>query len=207
MVDSSARTGRIRMNNGHSSRRQFLLTSVSGLSSAWIVLRWPAILAVQEQAQRAVASGQSAKYQFFSSIEAAEIEAMAAQIIPTDDAPGAREAQVIHFIDRVLMTFDHDKQPIYRQGLQDLQHRMQELFPGADKFSSLNSAQQIQLLTTIEKTDFFELVRLHTIMGYLSRPEYGGNHDQAGWKLIGFQDEMTYEPPFGYYDGQENKGG
>lgn len=120
---------------------------------------------------------------------------------------GQREAQVIYFIDKVLMTFDRDKQRTYHQGLQDLQHRVQELFPGTDKFSSLNSAQQIQLLTAIEKTDFFELVRLHTIMGYLSRPEYGGNHEQVGWKLIGFQDEMTYEPPFGYYDAQENKGG
>lgn len=195
------------MSTGHSSRRQFLLASVSGLSSAWIALRWPAILAAQAQAQRVAKSGQSAKYQFFSPIEAAEIEAMAAQIIPSDDAPGAREAQVIYFIDNVLMTFDRDKQPMYRQGLQDLQQRTQDLFPGAEKFSSLNSAQQIQLLTAIEKSDFFELIRVHTIMGYLSRPEYGGNHDQAGWKLIGFQDEMTYEPPFGYYDAEENKGG
>jgi hypothetical protein len=43
-------------------------------------------------------------------------------------------------------------------------------------------------------------------MGYLSRPEYGGNHNQAGWKLIGFQDEMTFDPPFGYYDSEYNKG-
>ena len=43
-------------------------------------------------------------------------------------------------------------------------------------------------------------------MGYLSSPEYGGNHGQAGWKLIGFQDEMTFEPPFGYYDSEYNKG-
>ena len=131
---------------------------------------------------------------------------MAAQIIPSDDAPGAREAQVIHFIDRVLTTFDRDKQQAYTQGLKDLHRKTQELFPSAPRFSSLSSAQQIQLLAAIEKTEFFELVRVHTIMGYLSRPEYGGNHDQAGWKLIGFEDEMTFEPPFGYYDAESNKG-
>ena len=194
------------MNTGNSSRRQFLLGSVSGLSSAWLALRWPSILAAQEHAQRAAEFGQPAQFQFFSPQEAVEIEAVAAQIIPSDDGLGAREAQVIYFIDRVLVTFDRDKQPAYTQGLKDLRNRTQELFSSANRFSSLTPAQQIQLLAAIEKTDFFELVRLHTIMGYLSRPEYGGNHDQAGWKLIGFEDQMTYDPPFGYYDSEYNKG-
>ena len=131
---------------------------------------------------------------------------MATHIIPSDDAPGAREAHVIYFIDRVLATFDRDKQPAYTQGLKDLRHRTQELVSSVNRFSSLTTEQQIQLLSAIEKTDFFELVRLHTIMGYLSRPEYGGNYNQTGWKLIGFEDQMTYHPPFGYYDSEYNKG-
>jgi gluconate 2-dehydrogenase gamma chain len=194
------------MNSGNASRRQFLLGSASGLTWAWLAIRWPGILAAQAHAQRAVESGQPAPFQFFSPEQAIEIEAVAAQIIPSDDAPGARETHVIYFIDHVLTTFDREKQPAYTQGLKDLQHKTQELFPSAARFSSLTSAQQIQALTAIEKTEFFELVRVHTIMGYLSRPEYGGNHDQAGWKLIGFEDEMTFEPPFGYYDADYNKG-
>lgn len=191
------------MNTGDSSRRQFLLASASGLSSAWITLRWPAILMAQEHARRAAESNQPAKFQFFSPQEAVEIEAITAQIIPADDTPGAREARVVHFIDRVLATFDHDKQPAYTQGLKDLHHRTQDFFPAATRFSSLTPAQQIQLLTTIEKTEFFELVRLHTIIGFLATPEYGGNYNRAGWKLIGFEDQMTYKPPFGYYDAEE----
>jgi len=188
------------MNIGEASRRQFLLHSVSGLSSAWLALRWPAILAAQEHAQRAEASGRSVQFQFFSPEDAVEVEAIAAQIIPSGDIPGAQEARVIYFIDRVLVTFDRDKQPAYTQGLKDLRLRAQVLFPSVNRFSSLTPAQQIQVLTAIEKTDFFELVRLHTIMGFLAKPEYGGNHDQVGWKLIGFEDRMTYVPPFGYYD-------
>src|SRR6266849_4207983 len=92
------------MNTGNSSRRQFLLGSVSGLSSAWLAVRWPAILAAQEHAQRAAESGQPAQFQFFSPQEAVEIEGVAAQIIPSDDAPGAREAQVIYFIDCSITT-------------------------------------------------------------------------------------------------------
>ena len=188
------------MNIGEASRRQFLLGSVSGLSSAWLALRWPAILAAQEHAQRAAASGQPAQLQFFSPEQAVEIEAVAAQIIPSDDAPGAREARVIHFIDRVLFTFDSDKQPAYTQGLKDLRQRTQVLFPSVNRFSSLTSAQQIQVLTAIERSDFFELVRQHTIIGFLAKPSYGGNQKQIGWKVIGFEDRMTNAPPFGYYD-------
>jgi hypothetical protein len=44
-------------------------------------------------------------------------------------------------------------------------------------------------------------------MGFLAKPEYGGNYNRAGWKLIGFEDQMTYQPPFGYYDAEENKQG
>ncbi len=193
------------MYTGHHSRRQFLLGSVSGLSSAWLALRWPAILAAQEHAQRAAQSS-PAKFQFFSSQDAVEVEAIAAQVIPGDDTPGAREAHVIYFIDQILVTFDRDKQPAYTQGLKDLQHKTQGLFPTVGRFSSLASAQQIEMLTAIEKTDFFELVRVHTIMGFLAKPEYGGNNNQVGWKLIGFEDRMTHHPPFGYYDSEYNKG-
>ena len=117
------------------TRRRFLLSSALGLSSAWLALRWPAIVAAQQHAQRSGKSGQSASFEFFAPPDALEIEAVAAQIIPSDDAPGAREARVIYFIDRALMTFDVDKQLAYTQGLEDLQQKTLELFPVADGFS------------------------------------------------------------------------
>ncbi|PYX11489.1 MAG: hypothetical protein DMG84_23845, partial [Acidobacteria bacterium] len=57
----------------------------------------------------------------------------------------------------------------------------------------------------IEKTEFFETVRVHTIMRFLSNPEYGGNSEQTGSKLIGFQNRPFHQPPFGYYDAEYNK--
>ena len=194
------------MNTGDASRRQFLVSSVSGLSSAWLALRWPAILAAQAHAHQATQSGDPVQFQFLSAEQAIEVEAMAAQIIPADDTPGAREARAVYFIDRALATFDREKQAAYTQGFKDLQVKTQKLFPNKNKFSDLTSTQQIQLLTAMEKTEFFELVRLHTIMGFLAKPEYGGNYNRAGWKLIGFEDQMTFEPPFGYYDSEYNKG-
>ena len=182
------------------SRRSVLAGSVAGLSSIWLATHWPGILAAQEHAHAIAESGRPATLGFFSPDQAAEIEAVAAQIIPKDDTPGAREAGTIYFIDRALTTFDRDKQAAYTQGLKDLRAKTHELFPNADKFSELNTAQQIQVLTAIEKTTFFAQVRLHTIVGFFANPEYGGNQEKIGWNLIGFEDKFAWEPPFGHYD-------
>jgi len=190
----------------NNSRRQFLIRSATGLGGAWLSLHWPAILAAQNHAREAANSATSPAFQFFSPEQATEVESVAAQIIPADDTPGAREARVIYFIDRALVTFDKDKQPAYVQGLRDLPGAVQKLFPTAKTFGKLSSPQQIQVLQAIEKSEFFELVRLHTIMGFFASPEYGGNYNEVGWKLIGLGNEMTYEPPFGYYDAEYNKG-
>jgi hypothetical protein len=31
-------------------------------------------------------------------------------------------------------------------------------------------------------------------------PDYGGNRDGTGWKVIGRDREHMFQPPFGYYD-------
>ena len=123
---------------------------------------------------------------------------------PRSFPPTIRRARtrpaVVYFIDRALMTFLRGSQPVYTQGLKDLQAKTKELFPSAGRFSALTSAQQIQLLTAIEKTPFFTTVRTHTITGMFASPTHGGNYNKAGWKLIGFEDTLNFKPPFGYYD-------
>jgi gluconate 2-dehydrogenase gamma chain len=190
------------MKNLSASRRHFLKGTASGFGSAWMALHWPAVLQAHEHA-RGAAADSKAKFEFFSPAEATEIEAVATQIIPGTDSPGAKEAGVIYFIDRALMTFDRERQTIYKDGLALLQSHTKEMFADTSAFSKLNSGQQIQLLTVIEKTEFFETVRLHTIMGFLADPDYGGNRDQIGWKLIGFESRPSFAPPFGYYDSEE----
>jgi gluconate 2-dehydrogenase gamma chain len=44
---------------------------------------------------------------FFSQHEWETIEAATARIFPTDDRPGAREAGVVHFIDRYISGIDY----------------------------------------------------------------------------------------------------
>ncbi len=188
------------MSENRFSRRQFLVRTSAGMTSAWLLRNWPAILAAQERAQRAVEAGGAVEFEFLSPAQAAEVAAVAAQIIPSDSTPGAREAGVIYFIDRALKTFASDGQKLYAEGLGQLQAKLRELFPDARKFSEATAQQQITVLKAMEKSDFFKLVRTHTVMGFLVNPDRGGNRNQVGWKLIGFEDAHVYEPPFGFYD-------
>jgi hypothetical protein len=182
------------------SRREFLVHSVSGLSAAWVAANYSGIVAAERHVQQAARTGQPVTFAFFTPEQAAEVEAMTAQIVPTDATPGAREARVIHFIDRALVTFERKSQPAYTQGLGDLELQTKQLVPNSNKFSALTSEQQIQVLTAMERTAFFNMVRTHTITGFFASPVHGGNDNKAGWKLVGYDDSLNHKPPFGYYD-------
>ena len=124
--------------------------------------------------------GQPATFAFFTPAQAAEVEAMAAQIIPTDSTPGAREARVIVFIDRILTTFEKDEQTAYAKGLGELAAQTKQLYPQATSFSALRAEQQIKVLTAMEKTPFFNLVRTHTITGFFAAPGARRQRRQGG---------------------------
>ena len=182
------------------SRRSFLIDSVSGLGGVWVAANYPAILAAEEYVLEAADSEELEKFAFFTPEQAIEIEEMTAQIIPTDHTPGAREARVVSFIDRALVTFERDRQADYTQGLEDLEAEAKKRFGHVDRFSELTFDQKIQVLTAIEETPFFNLVRTHTVTGFFASPVHGGNHDKVGWQLVGYDDSLYHEAPFGYYD-------
>ena len=89
------------------------------------------------------------------------------------------------------MTFDADKQDDYRKGLPQIQG-----------VASRSQDKQFELVRSIEKSEFFELIRVHTLLGFLGSPSYGGNRNRVGWKYIHFEDRMSWQPPFGYYDAE-----
>jgi gluconate 2-dehydrogenase gamma chain len=188
------------MSSQRKSRREFLIESASGIGAAWIVANYSEIVAAQEFVQNEAQTARARGFAFFTAAQAAEVDAMTAQIIPTDATPGAREARVVAFIDRALVTFERDRQADYTKGLDELAARTEQLSPHAQRFSRLMSEQQIRVLTAIEDTPFFELVRRHTITGFFSSPIHGGNYGKVGWELIGYDDSLDHEPPFGYYD-------
>lgn len=177
------------------SRRRLLQAIAATLGAAALPTGWAdiALAAVHAPDQ---------KLSFFSASEAADVEAVAAQIIPTDDTPGAREAGVVNFIDRALATFLSHLASDYRAQLADFQAAFSKQRPAADAapFASLASEQQIEYLKTVDRTPFFEATRLLTLLGMFTMPKYGGNRDGIGWQLIGFEDQHAFHPPFGFYD-------
>src|SRR6202171_1152354 len=124
------------------SRRSFLSQAGIAVSAAWLSARCPEMVSAATHARQAVQTGAAYKFEFFTPAEAAEIDALSARIIPTDDTPGAREAGVLYFIDRALVTFASGDQQKYRDGLVELQSQVREKFPGVEKFSALTPEQQ-----------------------------------------------------------------
>jgi gluconate 2-dehydrogenase gamma chain len=183
------------------STRRLWLSQCVGIAA--LVDIGPEVAAAQQHARQAVQASTPPPFQTLDSATAAEIDAIVSQIVPSTDGPGAHEAGVVYFIDRALATFDADLRESYRAGMAGVQQKRKQMFPDSSGIAALTNQQRIQLIQAIESTDFFELLRTHTLYGFLGSPSYGGNRDGVGWKLIGFEDRMAYQPPFGYYDGGE----
>lgn len=172
--------------------------------SSWITLSMPVILASAGVACKA--KEEASAFRVLSVAEATEFEAIAAQIIPSGDTPGAREAGVIYFIDTVLADIDPDMLEPLQTGLLSLQADIGDTH-GATSFAGMQSSQQIEALKAIEETDFFETMRFLTIAGTFCNPSQGGNRDEVGWKLIGMERPGAAQPPFGFYDADYMKKG
>jgi gluconate 2-dehydrogenase gamma chain len=185
-----------------SSRRQFLTASGNLASAGWISMNWPQIAAAAEHAGHGAHDNTKPPTTLttLTAAEAADVDAIASQIVPSGSTPGAREARVIFFIDHALGSFFAAQLPAFRQGLTEFQKAYAAREGAAPSFAVAPSAQQIAWLKEVDKTPFFTAVRRLTVLGLLAMPKYGGNHDKQGWKVIGFVDGHVWNPPFGYYD-------
>ena len=152
---------------------------------------WSELLAARE------VNGASS-FAVLSPVEAKEILALSSTILPETETPGAEQAGAVHFIDAALAGFDHDQLVVYRQGLVDVASRSQQMFPPATRFSGLSESQRPAVLKSLEKTEFFEKLRTHTILAYFGNLQFG-------WKLLGRDPAMHFDPPFGFYDAEGGK--
>lgn len=182
------------------SRRSFLLSSGGIAGAAWLTLNWPDIAAAAHHAEQSAGPGVSAAFKFLTPTEAAQVEAISAQIIPSGATAGAREARVVHFIDYALTAVFPYVAPEFRQLLTDFQKEFEAHHPGIGGFAAASSDQQIAHLRSIESTAFFGRMRFLTVLGFLSSPKYGGNAEGLGWRALGFEDQHVFTAPFGYYD-------
>ncbi len=195
------------------SRREFV-TGMTALGAVWIAAACsprdssaPATAATSGNAMSGMTESPAPpqKLMHFTPAEAAEVEAFAMRILPSDDSPGAKEAGVLYFIDNTLVGYAKEQAPLFASGLTDLAKSVSTKHGASAKFSTLTPAQQDEILKGIEKTPFFGAMRFATIAGFLALPKYGGNKDYVGWKFIGQEHAFEQKAPFGWYDRPENQ--
>jgi len=116
--------------------------------------------------------------QFFNTDEFRTVQILAAMIIPTDDAPGAKEAQVANYIDFVVFSaaeFEPLLQKKWIDGLAFLERESQKQF--SKSFRDVDEADRIKLLTDMSAPErdvkaqhegfaFFSLVKDMTVEGF-----------------------------------------
>lgn len=187
------------MNIESRSRRRFLTDMGGSLGAGWVAVHWPAIAAAHAHAATSAGGPVSSTLDFLSEDDARDVDAIAAQIIPTDDTPGARESGAVFFIDRSLNTWASAAAAPFRSGLAQFQARFGAAHP-ATPFATAPADVQFAFLTQVEQSEFFRQVRFLTLLGLFASPRYGGNRGGIGWQLIGFDDSHAFSPPFGHYD-------
>jgi gluconate 2-dehydrogenase gamma chain len=188
------------------TRRAFL-AAAGAAGAAWLVADPDLLHAALVHARRTVALPPPYRFDALTAAQAADLEAIAMRIFPSDGTPGAKEAGVIHFIDKALSTFAAPQKDFVLGGLTDLNKQVAAKWPDKTSFSALTREQQDEMLKSIEKTPFFGQTRFACVVGMFGNPSYGGNAGEVGWKLLGFQAHGIYQPPFGYYDAEVLKGG
>jgi gluconate 2-dehydrogenase gamma chain len=185
------------MGNDDLSRRSFLIAFAEALGVAAVGLSWSEIARTADEAH---AASQASSITFLTTSDAADVDAIAAQIVPGDSTPGARETGVVYFIDRALASFFSFLAVEFHARLAEFQTACRARNPDVASFAALSPERQIEFLKTVDQTPFFDQMRLLTLLGMFSMPAYGGNLKGMGWKLIGFEDRHVFQPPFGYYD-------
>jgi gluconate 2-dehydrogenase gamma chain len=140
----------------------------------------------------------------FDAHERAAVEAATARIIPTDHDPGAREAGVIEYIERIVMSYESQSQSLYHDGVKELDKLALDE-SGAGEFRSLKPEQQDKILAALEnrKSPFFSLLVRHTMEGFYGDSRHGGNKNRVGWKILGFPGPGFpdgHRSPLGWYD-------
>jgi gluconate 2-dehydrogenase gamma chain len=174
---------------GDLSRRELLVAGSLYGGGLWLALHLPAA-AVR-------AEGPAAAPAVLTAAERRTLEAITARILPSDDLPGAREANCAGFIEAVLSGPDAAAVPLYRAGLAGADAAARAR--GGAAFAELAPDAADVVLAALEagaapgwpagpvaSPVFFETVRAHTLIGFLADPRWGGNRAFSGWRVVGY---------------------
>lgn len=207
------------------SRREFLVRTIAGAGAAAAVGATGGIVPTPAGAQEMAhmeggAAPAGAQHPsgaehgaFFNHADAATVAALTERIMPSDPGkPGAREADVLNYIDLALAGAYSELQDFYRHGLAALEAHCRANYK--ESFVHLSPAQQDEVIAALEggkangfdwpsAREFFVTLRTHTMEGMFADPLYGGNRDFAGWRLVGFPGAQAVFTPTDMQNTQE----
>jgi gluconate 2-dehydrogenase gamma chain len=191
------------MTKHDASRREFLVRAAVGAGAAAGAGLVPDAIAQNHEHMEGGAATPGAQHPsgsehgaFFNHADAATIAAFTERLMPSaPDKPGARDADVLNYIDLALAGAYSELQDFYRRGLSQLEAYCRSTYK--EPFVRLNAEQQDEVITSLENgkatgftypaaREFFSTLRTHTMEGMFADPLYGGNKNFAGWRLVGF---------------------
>jgi gluconate 2-dehydrogenase gamma chain len=136
------------------------------------------------------------QWRYLNEQEIGLLDAIVEQIIPTDDFPGGKWANVSNFIDKQLDSYYRMHQEAYRNGLAAFEKTIVQI--KNKKFEDLAFPEQTEMLEKMEKdefpgdywkdhsaSDFFEMVRQHSLQGFYGSPGHGGNREYISYRMLG----------------------
>lgn len=118
-------------------------------------------------------------------------------LIPPDDFPGAYEAGVCDYLERLLQTDLANQADFFLVGIEAI--NAEALVRFDRPFANLSPAEQDATLAAIESgavqawwpippSHFFEMLVNTTAEGYYSEPQQGGNRGAISWVMTGFEE-------------------
>jgi gluconate 2-dehydrogenase gamma chain len=135
----------------------------------------------------------TSSHRTFTNAEWKTLSAAVDRVLPRDEDPGALDANVPEYIDRMLQTENlQQMRQNFVPGLAALNRRAERMFK--KPFAECTPAQQDELLTLFKDSPeksgearWYEMLVVLSLEGFLGDPSYGGNQGEVGWKLVGFQ--------------------
>jgi len=136
------------------------------------------------------------QWRYLNEEEITLLDAIVEQMIPTDDFPGAKWANVSNFIDKQLNSYYKHHQLSYREGLSAFQQAVMQM--KGKKFEELSFEEQTAILEKMEAgefpgdywkghspADFFNMVRQHSLQGFYGSTIHGGNREYISYRMLG----------------------
>lgn len=136
------------------------------------------------------------RWSYLNEEEITLLDAIVEQIIPTDDFPGGKWANVSNFIDKQLNTYYMKHQLTYREGLAAFESNVVQM--KGKKFEETPFLEQTAILEKMEAGEFsdgywedhsaagfFDMLRQHSLQGFYGSPGHGGNREYISYHMLG----------------------